>query len=349
MSIFEHGLYREDISYVCGLDLPWDKFQDRSIMVTGATGMIGSFLIDCLMEKNKEGLNCTVYAMGRDRGKFEKRLGRYSKDTHCVFIEHDINLEIDEEIETDYIIHLASNTHPVAYATDPVGTITTNIIGLRNLLEYAGKHKIIRLGFASSNEIYGENRGDVELFDEEYCGYINCNTLRAGYQESKRCGESLCQAYIRQRGVDSVIMRLTRSYGPTLLNTDSKALSQFLKNAVEGEDIVLKSKGTQYFSYTYMADAAAGILYVMLKGETGEAYNISNEASDIMLKDLAGIIAGFSKTKVVFDLPDEVEAQGFSTVTKARLSNEKIKKIGFVPEYDIVSGIERTLMMMKEK
>ena len=120
--------------------------------------------------------------------------------------------------------------------------------------------------------IYGENRGDTELFDESYCGYIDCNTLRAGYPESKRCGEALCQAYKKQKGVDVVVARLTRSFGPTLQLTDTKALTQFLKNGLNKENIVLKSAGTQYYSYTYAADAVTGLLTVLLQGESGAAY-----------------------------------------------------------------------------
>ena len=128
------------------------------------------------------------------------------------------------------------------------------------MLEFAYSHHALRCVFASSNEIYGENRGDIEKFPESYCGYINCNTLRAGYPESKRCGEALCQAYIQQKGLDIVIPRLTRSYGPTLLKSDTKALSQFLRKALLGEDIVLKSAGTQYYSYLYVADSVSGLL-----------------------------------------------------------------------------------------
>lgn len=264
------------------------------------------------------------------------------------FISHDINKPLDLDIDTvDYVLHMASNTHPLAYSSDPIGTVTTNIIGTKNMLDFAVKHGAKRVAFTSSCEVYGENRGDTELFDEKYCGYIDCNTMRAGYPESKRCGEALCQAYKKQENLDIVIPRLARSYGPTMLMSDTKALSQFIKKGIAKEDIVLKSKGTQYYSYTYVADAVAGLFTCLLKGENGEAYNIADMPGDIMLKDLAGTIAKLSGTKVVFELPDEAEKAGYSTATKARLDGTKIKSLGWSMHYDIKQGIERTLEMLR--
>lgn len=216
------------------------------------------------------------------------------------------------------------------------------------MLDFAVKHNATRFGFASSNEIYGENRGDVEFFDEKYCGYINSNTMRAGYPESKRCGEALCQAYKAQKGLDIVVLRFTRSYGPTMLMSDTKAISQFIKKGIAGEDIVLKSAGTQYYSYQYMADSVSGLLTILLCGESGEAYNIAEEHSDIMLKDLAAVIAEINGKQVVFEIPDVVEAAGYSTATKARLDGSKLKQLGWEPFYDIKAGMKRTISILKE-
>ena len=213
MELYTNNYYSEDINNVCKLSLPWDELRGKSIMLSGATGLIGSFFVDVISEKNiTDGLNCTVYALVRNEEKAKARFSKFADDTHLVFIPYDVKypLVTDTPEKIDYILHLASNTHPMLYATDPIGTITTNIIGLQNLLEFAAAHRCERFIFASSNEVYGENRGDAELFDEDYCGYINCNTLRAGYPESKRCGEALCQAYKSQKGLDVCVARLTR-------------------------------------------------------------------------------------------------------------------------------------------
>lgn len=350
MSLYDHREYMEDVRSIANLDLPWEKLRGKSLMLSGATGLIGSFLVDVILEKNvMDNLNCTVYALGRNEAKAKNRFVRFADDPHFVFIPYDAEFPlIRDDIETvNYILHLASHTHPMLYATDPIGTITTNIIGVQNLLEFAVAHHAVRFVFASSNEIYGENRGDVELFDEEYCGYINCNTLRAGYPESKRCGEALCQAYRVQKGLDVVVSRITRSYGPTMMMSDTKAISQFIKKGIAGEDIVLKSAGTQYYSYTYMADAVSGVLWILLAGKSGEAYNIAEEHSDIMLKDLAAIIAEIKGKKVVYEIPDAVESAGYSKATKARLDGRKLQELGWKPKYTIKIGIERTIRILE--
>lgn len=350
MSLYTNELYLEDIKKVADVDLPWEKLQNKSVLLSGATGLLGSFLVDVLMQKNMVGLNCTVYALGRTQKKAENRFSKWWGDEHLIFMPYDVNKSfVREDVGTvDYVLHLASNTHPMQYATDPIGTITTNIIGLQNMLDFAVEHRATRFAFTSSNEIYGENRGDVEMFDESYCGYIDSNTLRAGYPESKRCGEALCQAYKSQKGLDVVIPRFTRSYGPTMLLSDTKAISQFIRKGMAGEDIVLKSAGTQNYSYTYMADAIYGLLTVILCGESGEAYNIADEASNITLKDLAKIIADHAGKQVVFEIPDAVEAAGYSKATKALLDGSKLKKLGWKPFYTIQDGIPRTVDILKQ-
>ncbi|MCT4384168.1 NAD-dependent epimerase/dehydratase family protein [Lacticaseibacillus paracasei] len=347
----EYSLYQSDVQTVVSTDLPWIKLANKKILITGASGLIGSFLVDVLMQKNHEaGLDLHVYAVGRSEAHAKAKFQVYWDDPLFTFVSHNVNSPLTElSLGTvDYVLHLASNTHPRAYATDPIGTITANIIGTQNLLEFALAHDATRFVFASSNEIYGENRGDVELFDEDYCGYINSNTLRAGYPESKRAGEALCQAYKTQRGLDVVIPRLTRTYGPTMANSDSKAIAQFLKNGLSKQDIVLKSKGTQNYSFTYVADAVSGLLAVLLLGVSGEAYNIADQQSNITLLDFAQLIANFSGTKVVFNLPDATEKAGFSRATKALLNPAKLQALGWHAVFDIKTGIAHTIDILSK-
>ena len=178
---------------------------------------------------------------------------------------------------------------------------------------------------------------------EDYCGYINSNTMRAGYPESKRTGETLCQAYIKEYGLDSVILRLARCYGPGILQNDSKALSQFIHRAKEKRDIILKSEGKQEFSYVYQADVVDAMCYFLQFGISGECYNVTGKDSDVSLKDLAEKIADMSGVLVKYELPDKNEAAGYSMATKAVLDGRKAETIGWTAVYPIWEGIKRSL------
>lgn len=337
---------RESISSVPGID----KLQNSDFLITGATGLIGRFLVDLLMLLNSEHeYNCHVYAMGRSREKASALFRRYIGNSLFHFVEHDINRRLPDNIPpVRYVIHSASTTHPRAYALEPMSTITTNVFGTYNLLQYMRSScSQSRFILNSSVEIYGQNRGDSESFDEEYCGYINCNTLRAGYPEGKRLCEALCQAAMEQYKQDCVIARFSRTYGPTMLQTDSKALSQFLLKGAVGEDIILKSEGRQFFSYTYVADAVSAMLTIILKGRTGEAYNVADCASDIRLRDLAGIVAEEAGVRVRFELPDDVESKGFSPAAQAILNPSKLHKLGWKAHFDLRTGINHTLRLLR--
>ena len=346
----DHELYQNDLWLSSNYNMPWEKLFGKKILITGASGMIGTYVIDLLMKRNELfHQKVFVYALSRNSAKLEKKFSHFRGNRYLRFIEQDVSREFKiEDKQIDFIIHAASNTHPKEYAIDPVGTITTNVFGTYYLLEYAKGNRNCRLVLLSSVEIYGENRGDIEVFDEKYCGYIDCNTLRAGYPESKRLSEALLQAYIAKYQVNGNIVRLCRAYGPTVEKDDSKALSQFISNAVRGEDIVLKSDGGQLYSYIYVADAVNAILKVMLEGDCGEAYNVSDAASDVTLKEAAVYLASLSGRKVIYESPDSDERRGYSTVTKALLDSEKLRRLGWNAEYSIQDGLKRTITILRD-
>ena len=288
-----------------------------------------------------------MYAVGRNKETAKSRLGENYENKAFCFIEQDVRQSFPKDLQIDYIIPLASNTHPLAYSQYPIETIESNVKGA----EYAFQKAIecdATVLYPSTVEVYGNARGE-DVFTEDYTGLLNLSTSRACYTESKRVSEALCQSYIAERGAKAKIVRLSRIFGPTMLMSDSKASSQFIMKALNREDIVLKSKGEQLFSYTYVADAVKALLYVLVKGESGMAYNISNEACDVRLKDFARYCADWAGKEVVFDLPSETERKGFSVAMKAILDNTRLKELGWLPEYDMKRALRRTLQILDNR
>lgn len=342
--------YVEDlIDATNGIDL--NDLYGKTVMISGATGMVGTFLIDALMlENTNKNAGIKIIALGRSIKKANERFPDYIGSEYFSFFVCDITKSCEIDVKTvDYIIHAASTTHPIAYATMPVETITSNILGALNLFEFGRNHGLKRFVFLSSVEVYGENRGDVDEFSEDYCGYIDSNSLRAGYPEVKRVCESLCQAYRKQYGINALIVRFPRLFGPTMLMSDTKASSQFLKNGINGEDIVLKSRGLQYFSYLYVSDAVSALLAIMVNGRDGEAYNVASHSCNTTLRDFAFYVAECSGTKVVFQLPSETESAGYSKASKAILDGNKLSnEIGWTAKNDIQKAISKTLKILHE-
>lgn len=329
----------------------WDKLEGRTILLSGASGMIASLLIDAVMLRNEtlpERRRCRIVATSRNEAAAKERFGQWWEREEFSYFSCDIAQPMPEQpTRPDFLIHAASTTHPAQYTGEPINTILSNILGTRNMLDLAARTPGARFLLLSSVEIYGENRGDAAYFDEGYCGYIDCNTLRAGYPEAKRVSEALCQAYIKEKNADCVILRLPRCYGPTMKMSDTKALSQFLKKGLAGEDIVLKSEGKQFYSYAFVGDAALGMLYLLTRGESAQAYDLADEGSDITLGELAALVAGEAGRQVVFELPSEAERAGYSTATRAVMRGEKLKALGWRPRYDIQAGIKLTMGMLR--
>lgn len=303
--------------------------------------MVGTHLIDALMKRG----GISVIAVGRSREKGVARLGEYFGNKYFTFLEHDVCQPFPDDLFADYIIPMASNTHPLAYSQYPIETMMINLKGAEHALNLAERTGAMVV-YTSTNEVYG-NATDDQPFDEESNGQLKLSSARACYNESKRSCEALCQSYLAERGVKVKIARLCRIFGPTMLMDDSKASSQFIRKAISGEDIVLKSEGNQFFSYTYVTDAVMGLLAVLLRGEVGVAYNVSSENTNIRLKDFAQACADCCGRKVVFDLPSETESKGYSVATRSVLSNERIKGIGFSPCYEMKDAISRIIAILR--
>lgn len=335
-------IYREALKKV----IPEIVIRDGSVLVTGASGLIGSCLVDLLLLANNYGRNFDVYALGRNKDKLKYRFSAFADSDMLHFVEQDIQTPIDGSVQYDYIVHGASNADPRNYALYPAETMLINIIGAMNVLNYCKAHSSTRVMMLSTFEIYGNTGKDI--YQELDFGVIDQNMIRSCYPESKRCMEILTRSYVEEYGVNAVIGRLCSIYGPTMVKDDSKAHAQFIKNALRGEEIVLKSKGDQRRTYCYVIDAVTGLLCVLGNGVTGEAYNISNEESVVTIAEVAQTVAMIAGTKVVYDIPDDIEKKGFSKPQNCVLDNKKLKSLNWKGKYSINTGIKECIEILKE-
>lgn len=320
--------YQTDISAVASLnDLPWDKFSGKNILITGATGLIGGCLVDVLM--CREEIDYHVYAAGRNKYRAEQHFKSYLGSDNFDFIEMDITEKLDSNISFHYIIACASGANPILYSTKPVDVIKANVLGVDNLISYGIGHQLEKFIYISSGDVYGE--GDGRIFREDYSGYVDPMVLRSCYPSAKRASESLCVAYASQYGVEINVVRPCHIYGPHFTESDTRAYAQFIRKAISGENIVLKSSGSQLRSWCYVVDCVAAIIYVTLLGDNGEAYNIADNSSNISIREFAETIASTVNLGVTFETPADVEAAGFNTVSQSVFDTRKLESLGWKP------------------
>lgn len=317
--------YTKDITEAAESNLPWHLLNGKSVLVVGATGLIGSCVIDILMRCNKA--NCHVFAGGRNIARAKKLFHQYEGNKNFTFLELDITKPINSNDDFNFIIDAASGANPILYSTDPVGVMKANFNGVDNLLSYGLKHKLQKLVYVSSGEVYGE--GDGRKFTESYSGYVDPTEFRSCYPSSKRAAETLCVCYAHQYGIDISIARPSHVYGPHFTDSDSRVYAQFIRNVIKGENIVMKSTGSQFRSWCYVVDCASALLYILLKGKNCEAYNIADDTSNISIRQLAELVAGIAGKKVITKLPDNIEEAGFAIVTKAVFDTQKLEGLGW--------------------
>lgn len=347
--LINNKLYQEDLITTITHSVGFNELNSKSILITGGTGLVGSFLVDTLVIANIIlKLNIDIYIVGRSLARLKSRFSPYSNYNFIHMIEHDVVNPFLEYIKFDYIIHAANNAHPSAIMNDPVGTILSNIYGTYNLLEYGRKNQMTRFLFISSGEVYGKDNILVNSYDELFSGYLNQLDVRSCYPISKRAAENLCISYAKQYNIDTVIARLCHTYGPNNTKSDNRASVQFIQNAINNEAIILNSPGIQKRSYCYIVDTASAIFTILLKGVSNEAYNVSSENSILSIADFAKIVAAVVGQSVKFKNPTQQEIIEQSPMPNQILNNEKVKKLNWEPVYQPCDGIKRTISILKE-
>lgn len=349
MSIYNSKLWISDLDEIIDVLPELEELAGKSIMVTGCTGLICSAVVDVLIRWNEmhEG-KITILAARRSEKKIAERFAPYNKEDWFVVVPYDASsTENIFTLPCDYIIHGASNASPNKIVKEPVETMLSNFMGMKYLLDYAKEKGTKRVLYISSSEIYGKKNGTQPYKSNEY-GYIDLLNARNSYSVGKRAAETLCASYYDEYGVDSVIIRPGHIYGPTATESDNRVSSIWAYTVARGEDIVMKSDGSQIRSYCYCLDSASAILKVLLKGKSIKAYNISNAESIINIRGMAEILTKSAGVELKMEFPTEDEKKGFNPMSNSSLDSAELLELGWKGLFDAERGFSHTVEILKK-
>ncbi len=325
-------------------NLDWNKFNNKKIFITGATGLIGSILVKAMLLKNEiDKYNIKLVLLVRNIKKAKEMFG----DTNIEYVES--NVETCPSIDNiDYIIHAASPTKSKFLSENPVETIDTAVLGTKRILEIAKENNVSSMVYLSSMEVYGVL--ESENITEENLGYIDLKSTRSSYPEGKRMSELYCYSYFKEYDLPVKIARLAQTFGAGISKEENRVYKVFADAILKKQNIILKSKGKTKVNFCYTIDAIIGILFLMINGDNGESYNLVSNKNNMTIFDSAKWLAktyGEGKIQVIIDIPKE--NMGFAPDNKMILSNEKIKKLGWEPKYNLEQGYDRLLKYLKEE
>lgn len=340
----QHDVLDEDLQYIVNYDLPYEKLKGKTVLVTGATGLIGVSLVRALLAIG----NIKVIAVVRNQEKAKNIYGSLIGQSLQLYVA-DIRDELKIEDSIEYIFHCASVTTSKIMIDKPVETLMISVDGTKNILELARKKKCVSVVYVSSMEVYGAFNDSREIRENDL-GYIDHLKVRSNYPESKRLCENMCIAYGSEYGVPVKIARLAQTFGAGILPGENRVFAQFARSAINGEDIILHTKGKSEGNYCYTRDCVTGLLTILLKGENGEAYNVCNPATHITIAGMAIMVAekiADGKIKVIFDIPKDNKF-GYAADTKMKLNSDKLQALDWRPQVGLEEAYRKMIDYMRE-
>ena len=343
--------YREDCEKVADalagmLADDLEALRGTNWVVTGGTGQLGAASVNLLDALSvRQGLGLTITAASFDEDRFPER---FCEDTRGRVAFRYYNAVDGYDLTgADYVIHAAGYGDPRSMMTNPVGILHVNIEGLDLLLEGLRQNGHGRLVYLSSGEAYGQARADLPAFTEDYSGPVDTMETRSCYPTAKRAGESLCRSYFAQYGVEAVVCRQCHAFGPGFGAHDSRVAASFARSAAAGEPIVMKSTGAQVRSWCHELVAASAHIFLAVRGEAGQAYNVA-PSETASIAEFAQMLAAAGDTEVTFDVPTDAERAGFTKVERAVLDNAKLRARGWQQPMALADSIDRTVTCVRE-
>ena len=341
-----HKIVAEDLQNIAAQPIHWEKLREKTVLITGVNGMIATYLAYILLYLNDtKQMGIHVLGLARGEQKTRERFGDLLDRADFDLLIQDVTKPIFYDGPVDFVIHAASQTGPIQFTEDPVGTIAAGAMGTDHLLSFAVQKQAEGFLFLSTREIYGKNEEGKEFVKEDEYGVLDPTLVRSCYPESKRIAETLCAAYRKQYGLNGKIARIAHTYGPGILIGDGRVVGDFLNNVLHNEDIVMNSDGSAVLALTYLSDTVAGLFYVLLNFE-GFVYNISSDKEAISVRTLAQKLCELfpeKNIKAVFQPADPSKKAGYLAHTVALLSSEKAERDGWMPMVSVCDGMRRTV------
>lgn len=346
----ENPVLQKDMEDIANGSVPFSEMSGKTVLVTGATGLIGSQILRALACRNRlYGENIHMMALVRNREKAEKMFAPLLERGELCLLIGDITQPLTVEGPVDFILHGASATSSQYFVSHPVETIFTAIDGTRNLLQLAVDKKVQGFVYLSSLEVYGTPAPDAGLIDESYSGYLDCMQVRSSYSEGKRMVECLCASYASEYGVPVKVARLSQTFGPGVEYHDGRVFAEFARCAIEKRDIVLHTAGNTVRSYCYTKDAVNALLYILLRGECGQAYNVTNMDTAVSIREMAQMVCDLfpeSGIQLQFDMPKDLASFGYNPEMVIRLDSRKLQSLGWKAETGLEDMFRRLIESM---
>ena len=343
--IIMNSILLEDLENLIKIkSIDWEKFNNKKIFITGATGLIGSIMVKAfLLRNNKYNSNIKLILPVRN---IESARQMFEETKNIEYMETNVENYESKQIDIDYIIHMASPTKSKFMVSNPVETINIAFNGTKNILEQAKISNIKSFIYVSSMEMYGVI--DDQNVTEDKLGYINNLTERSSYPEGKRIGELLSYSFFKEYSIPVKIARLAQTFGAGINKNETRVYKIFCDSILQEKDIILKTKGSTIINYCYTTDAIIGILKILLDGKNGEAYNVVSDNMNLTILDSAKwLTKKYTNDKIKVKI--ELDTKAFAPDNKMILNNEKIKSIGWKAQYNVYDGYDRLIKYLKEE